>query len=102
MLANINSSLVDKLVERVYGGDKSKIPVIDYLGPKPEALPQLTGIGMLKAGNEITYTLGENLPETLSWSDTLARPNLSWLRGLVMIVQGTSYIDNPIRCLLVP
>jgi enoyl reductase-like protein len=42
LLGNINSSLVDKLVERVSGGDKSKIPMIDYLGPKLEALPQLT------------------------------------------------------------
>jgi len=29
LLGNINSSLVDKLVERVYGDDKSKIPTID-------------------------------------------------------------------------
>ena len=60
---------------------------------------------MVKAGNEITYMLGENLPETSSWLDTLAGPNLSWLRALltsVTIVQGTSYIDNPIRRLLVP
>jgi fatty acid synthase subunit beta len=43
MLGNINSSLIDRLIQRVYNGDVSKIPTIDYLGPKPEALPKLTG-----------------------------------------------------------
>jgi hypothetical protein len=32
LLGNINSSLVNNLLQRVYGGDASKIPTIDYLG----------------------------------------------------------------------
>ena len=35
MLGNINSSLVDRLFQRVYNGHVSKVPTIDYLGPKP-------------------------------------------------------------------
>jgi fatty acid synthase subunit alpha, fungi type/fatty acid synthase subunit beta, fungi type len=106
LLGNINSSLVDKLVERVYGGDTSKIPTIDYLCAEPGKLPlQLAGIEMVEAGDEVTYTLGENLPEVSSWLETLASPKLSWLRALltsVTIVQGTLYINNPIRRLLAP
>ena len=35
ILGNINSSLIDRLIQHVYNGDVSKVPTIDYLGPKP-------------------------------------------------------------------
>jgi fatty acid synthase subunit alpha len=101
-ISNINSTLVNKLVQRVYNGDVSKISTVDYLGPEPEALP---GIQKVDVRGEVTYTLGESLPEPSSWLETLAGPDPSWLRALltsVTIVQGTSYIDNPIRRLLAP
>jgi hypothetical protein len=102
---NINSSLINKLLECVYGGDTSEIPTIDYLSPQLETLPQLTGIGRIVGRDSVTYTLGDNLPDVSSWLETLAGPNLNWLGALltsVTIVQGTSYINNPIRRLLVP
>jgi fatty acid synthase subunit alpha, fungi type len=105
MLGNINSSLVDRLIQRVYNGDVSKVPTVDYLGPKPEVLPKLTSFGKVQSGDEITYTLGDSLPDRSAWLQTLAGPNLSWLRALLTsdtIVQGTSYIDNPIHRLLAP
>jgi fatty acid synthase subunit alpha len=40
-----------------------------------------------------------------AWLETIAGPNLNWLRApftLTTIVQGTSYIDNPICRLLAP
>lgn len=92
-------------MQRVYGDDTSKIPTIDYLCAEPGAMPQLSSIKRVEAGNQVTYMLGENLPETSSWLETLAGPKLSWLRALltsVTIVQGTSYIDNPIRRLPAP
>ena len=90
---------------KFYGGDAGKICTIDYLGAKPKALPQLTGIEKVEARNKTTYTLGESLPEPSAWLETLAGPNLSWLRALltsVTIVQGTSYVSNPIHRLLAP
>jgi fatty acid synthase subunit beta len=104
-LGNINSSLIDSLVERVYGGDVSKIPTIDFLGLEPKVLPWLTCMKSVVTGNEITYTLGEQLPNPSCWLETLAGPKLSWLRALltsVTIVQGTSYINNPMHRLLAP
>ncbi|KAJ7745730.1 fatty acid synthase [Mycena metata] len=44
------------------------------------------------------------LPNKAVWLETLAGPELSWLRALAgskTIVQGTSYIDNPMRRLLI-
>ena len=39
LLGNINSSLINKLLECAYGGDTRKISTIDYMGPQLEALP---------------------------------------------------------------
>jgi hypothetical protein len=64
-----------------------------------------TGSQKVEVGGEVTYMLDESLPEPSSWLETLAGPDLSWLRALltsVTIAQGTSYIDNPIRRLLAP
>jgi fatty acid synthase subunit alpha len=67
--------------------------------------PASAGSQKVKVGGEVTYTLGESLPAPSSWLETLAGPDLSWLRTLltsVTIAQGTSYIDDPIRRLLAP
>ena len=104
LLGNITSGLVERLLERVYGGDESKIPTVDYLGAKPPtAVPQLSGVTKKEAGGRVEYQLSSPLPETSAWLETLAGPTLNWLRALVAsptIAQGTSYIDNPMRRVL--
>ena len=109
MLGNITSILAQKLLERVYSGDESKVPVVDYLGPKPIALPAniTTTLGVRREMSEtrITYHIGNSLPETSIWLETLAGPRLDWLRALLVsptIVQGTNYVDNPLRRLFAP
>lgn len=102
---NIVSSLVEQLTERVYGGDSSKIPTIDYLGAQPTSTPVISGVERVASGSEVTYTIGDALPEPSAWLETLAGPELSWSRALItspLIVQGSSFIDNPIRRLLNP
>jgi hypothetical protein len=59
--------------------------------------PASAGSQKVKVGGEVTYTLGESLPEPSSWLETVAGPDLSWLRALltsVTIAQCTSYIDR--------
>lgn len=49
--------------------------------------------------------LNKTLPDVSSWLELLAGSGLTWLRALLTsstIVQGTSYIDNPIQRLLAP
>ena len=77
ILGNITSALVDKLVGRVYGGDSSKIPTIDYVGAKPYAVPQLSGVAIAEARGQVTYTLGSTLPEASLWLETLAGSQLT-------------------------
>ncbi|GBE87869.1 fatty acid synthase [Sparassis crispa] len=105
MLDNITSLLVKKLIDRLYGGDVSKIPTVDYLSPGPSALATPLHVERSVSRNTITYKLGQTLPETSSWLETLAGPELCWVRALLTsptVVQGALYIDNPIRRLFAP
>lgn len=106
LLGNINTKLIQLLLERRYGGDASRVPTVDYLA-KPSltstALP--ASVRISKVGITTTYQFGSVLPDATSWLEVLAGPSLSWLRALISsstIVQGSLYLDNPIRRLLVP
>ncbi|PPQ98107.1 hypothetical protein CVT26_003277 [Gymnopilus dilepis] len=106
LLGNINKSLVQRLLERSYGGDVSSVPVVEYLAAAPKPVSKnLSGVKCTEAGSSVTYELGSHLPETSAWLETLSGSELSWLRALLTsttIVQGTSYIDNPLRRILAP
>ncbi|KAH8086005.1 hypothetical protein BXZ70DRAFT_1011826 [Cristinia sonorae] len=93
LLGNIVTHLAQKLLERSYGGDISKVPSIDYLGARPLPLPET-----------IAAELG-TVPETSLWLETLAGPRLDWVRALLItpnVVQGSNYVDNPMRRLFAP
>ncbi|KAJ6624064.1 fatty acid synthase [Mycena sp. CBHHK59/15] len=105
LLGNINSALVQRLLQLRYNGDESKVPAVDYLSAAPTALPTVPNVKRTDAKGEVVYEFGASLPESSAWLEALAGPELSWLRALTTsttIVQGTSYIDNPIRRLLAP
>uniref|UniRef100_A0A0W0EUQ4 Putative fatty acid synthase n=1 Tax=Moniliophthora roreri TaxID=221103 RepID=A0A0W0EUQ4_MONRR len=105
LLGNINSSLIDRLLERKYGGDKSKVPTVDYLAVSPSPSKVPSTIKRTESKGEVVYEFGKTLPTVSEWLEVLAGPSLNWLQALVgstTIVQGTSYINNPIRRLLIP
>lgn len=106
LLGNINSSLVQRLLELRYDGDESKVPTADYLTVAPAPLPSLpSSVLRTESEGEVTYKFGETLPEASQWLEILAGPQLNWLRAFVSsttIVQGSSYINNPMRRILVP
>ncbi|KAF8969171.1 fatty acid synthase [Flammula alnicola] len=106
LLGNINKSLIQRLLERKYGGDVSAVPTIDYLAVAPKAVAKnIAGVVRTESSNSVTFEFGSTLPETSAWLETLGGQELSWLRALVtssIIVQGTSYIDNPLRRILAP
>ncbi|PFH52946.1 hypothetical protein AMATHDRAFT_138867 [Amanita thiersii Skay4041] len=106
LLGNINSSLIERLLERRYGGNTDTIPTVDYLSAQPDNPADLPACVSRSQNNDlVTYEIGSEVPPTLLWLDTLAGSQLSWLRALIAsqtIVQGKSYIDNPLRRVLVP
>lgn len=106
LLGGINDALVKRLLEHRYGGDVNAIPTIDYLSKEPTNIPNnLPGVNVSRANGSVVYEFGKTLPDTAAWLETLGGNELNWLRALVSsatIVQGTSYIDNPLRRVLAP
>ncbi|KAI0342734.1 fatty acid synthase [Trametopsis cervina] len=109
LLGNITKLLAQKLLDKLYAGDESKVPTLDYLGAKPVALAESVvaslGAGRTISDKQIVCNVGSALPETSLWLETLAGPQLNWLRALLItpiIVQGSSYVDNPFRRLFAP
>ncbi|KAG2076495.1 hypothetical protein BDR04DRAFT_694370 [Suillus decipiens] len=105
LLGNITSCLVEKLLERSYGGDVSKVPTIDYLAPVPEEAETPDGVAYEETTKSLTYTIGDVIPDTKEWLQALSGSELSWLKALLTsdtIVQGTAYIDNPLQRALAP
>ncbi|KZT29627.1 fatty acid synthase [Neolentinus lepideus HHB14362 ss-1] len=104
MMDNITAKLVSKLLDRRYGGDVANVPTVDYLAPRTSSRLG-SPIACEKHGEKSIYRLGSVLPEASVWLETLAGPLLSWLKALLtanIVVQGTSYIDNPLKRLFAP
>jgi fatty acid synthase subunit beta len=105
LLGNITSCLVEKLLERSYDGDVSKVPTVDYLAPVPEETDTPDGVAYEETAKSVTYIVGDVIPDTKEWLQALSGPELSWLKALLTsdtIVQGTAYIDNPLQRALAP
>jgi len=105
MLDNVVSGLAARVLERYYDGDESKIPVVDYLGVKPAPISPLPDVNVLQSRTEAELTLSGAIPTTEHWLQVLAGSELNWWHAFVQsefVVQGTSYIANPLRRILSP
>ncbi|KAH7913599.1 hypothetical protein BJ138DRAFT_606981 [Hygrophoropsis aurantiaca] len=105
MLDNITTNLVQKLLARSYGGDANKVPAVQYLAPHPEEVETPSDVEHEETPSSVTYTIGQSLPETSEWLQVISGSELGWLKALLtseIIVQGTAYIDNPLRRALAP
>ena len=105
LLGNITSQLADRLLARLYNGDVSKVPTIDYLDAPVAATPSLPGVQVEAKGNSTTFVVGSQVPSADAWLNALAGGKLSWLRALLtspFVVQGSAYIDSPVRRLFAP
>ncbi|KAG8716660.1 3-oxoacyl-[acyl-carrier-protein] synthase [Ceratobasidium sp. 394] len=109
MLGNVESGLVAKFLEKYYGGDESKVPTIDYIGAPPAVEPvgivEKHGIQIEETKSGATLTLGQSLPSVSAWMELLAGPQVSWLRAALTstnVVQGGSYVDNPLKRIFAP
>ena len=93
------------MLERYYGGDASNIQINDYLESAPSRSVQLKKIAYEVNGDSVTYSIGSEALSSDGWLGALAGNKLSWLRTTLTtptIVQGTSYIANPIQRLFAP
>ncbi|KAI6168120.1 hypothetical protein EDD17DRAFT_746406 [Pisolithus thermaeus] len=105
LLGNINAKLVDRLLALSYSGDLNEVPTIDYLAPEPEEPDVLEDVEVAGNSKRIIYKVGSDLPDVSDWLDLLSGSELNWLGALIRsrtIVQGSAYIDNPLRRALRP
>jgi fatty acid synthase subunit alpha len=109
MLESVESGLVAKFLEKFYGGDESKVPTIDYIGAPPAVEPagivEKHGIRIEETETGATITLAQSLPPVSAWMELLAGPQVSWLRAALTstnVVQGSSYVDNPLKRIFAP
>ncbi len=105
LLDNVVSGLIAKVLERYYDGDESKIPVVDYLGMKTTSTSPPSAVDAIRSDDEVTLRVSADVPPTEDWLRFFAGPELNWWHAFVsseFVVQGTSYIANPIRRILAP
>ena len=108
LLGNIESSLVEKILLNFYDGDETKVPSIEYIGGLPPRLSMekcLPGVEVTAQENSTTYKIHSSVPDATQWLEVLAGPSASWLRAFLIsgtIVQGTAYVNNPLRRVFVP
>ncbi|KAF8577776.1 fatty acid synthase [Ramaria rubella] len=108
LLGNVEATLIDKVLAKFYGGDDSKLPCVDFIGglpPRVSADVSLTGVEVTVAESSTTYKIGSPVPDATQWQEILAGLSPNWLRAFltsVTIVQGTAYVDNPIRRVFLP
>ncbi|KAJ2149607.1 fatty acid synthase alpha subunit Lsd1, partial [Coemansia sp. RSA 637] len=108
ILDDIYHKHIAALKERLYGGDESSIPVVEYLGADPVAVDLPGSVTVHYSETERVFVLPENtdqLPDTEVWLQAVAGPRKSWLQAWLtapVILQGTKYAENKIRRLLQP
>ena len=105
LLGNVTTKLVEKLLARLYGGDVSKVPTIEYLAPAAEDVDIPDEVECEESSTSIIYKVGDIVPETSEWLEAISGSKLNWLKALLTsktICQGRTYIDNPLRRALAP
>ncbi|KAJ2832438.1 fatty acid synthase alpha subunit Lsd1 [Coemansia erecta] len=108
ILDTIYHKHIAALTERLYGGDESRIPVVEYLGADPVAVDLPDSVTVRNSESERVFVLPENtdqLPETEVWLQAVAGPCKSWLQAWLnapVVLQGTKYAENKLRRLLRP
>lgn len=106
ILDGIHDGHISKLLEDLYNGDSSKIPVVEYFGGKtPEAAVALPNVTVETKGDVTTYTVGSKVPQADKWLQAIAGSKLNWLFALIStdrVVQGTNHVANPLIKILNP
>jgi fatty acid synthase subunit beta len=112
ILDGIHHAHIKGLVQDVYGGQESSIPVIEYFGgvlidTEPEL--DMEGLTISQDAHKTTYRLSSSptaaLPSLDSWLSLLAGGKRSWRHALFtseVFVQGKKFQTNPMKRIFAP
>jgi fatty acid synthase subunit beta len=113
ILDGVHNSHIKNLTRDLYGGDESKIPVIEYFGGKllntTEEPAEVEGLTVSELTDKTVYRLSSaanaTLPELDTWLKLLAGKNYSWRHAFFTtdaFVQGQRFQTNPMRRVFAP
>jgi fatty acid synthase subunit beta len=112
ILDGVHHGHIQYLLRDVYGGDESKVPVIEYFGSKPvESIEgvEVDGLTVSQLDNKIVYRLSAApnsvLPEVKPWLHLLAGATYSWRHAFFaadIFVQGQRFQTNPVARIFAP
>lgn len=112
ILDGVHQGHIAGLLRDVYGGDKTKIPVIEYFGgrlPNSDDEPELDGLTVSEESNKISFRLSSapsaDLPDLDRWLRLLAGDVYSWRHALFLadvFVQGHRFQTNPMKRIVAP
>jgi fatty acid synthase subunit beta len=115
ILDGVYNGYVEKLTDDLFGGDESKIPVLEYFGDRKafdvhtecEEVPE--GVAISKTDNLTTCFISAcsvtTLPDQGKWIQLLAGRPGTWRRAFFMadvFVQGQRFVSNPTHRILAP
>jgi fatty acid synthase subunit beta len=112
ILDGVHHNHIKFLLRDVYGGDESKVPVIEYFGSKllgtHEAI-EVDGLTVSQLENKTIYRLSPDskatMPDVQSWLQLLAGTNYSWRHAFFtadIFVQGKRFQTNPTQRIFAP
>ncbi|KAJ5118509.1 hypothetical protein N7526_010146 [Penicillium atrosanguineum] len=112
ILDGVHKGHIAGLLRDVYGGDKAKIPVIEYFGGQmlsSEDQQEMEGLTVSEETNKISLRLSSSssveLPEVGRWLRLLAGDSYSWRHALFLadvFVQGHRFQTNPMKRIVAP
>lgn len=112
MLDGVHNSHIKSLIQDVYGGDESKVPVIEYFGSKLLGVSEeldIEGLTVSEIENKVVYRLSSTpnatLPDINSWMQLLAGKYYSWRHAFFtadVFVQGQRFQTNPMQRIFAP
>ncbi|KAK6413368.1 beta subunit of fatty acid synthetase, partial [Oleoguttula sp. CCFEE 5521] len=112
ILDGVHHGHIEMLTKDLYGGDASKIPVVEYFGGKLiEASDDVSveGLTVSEVENKVMYRLsassGTPLPDLNNWISLLAGRSINWRHAFFtadVFVQGQRFQENPMHRIFAP
>ncbi|OAT14099.1 fatty acid synthase subunit beta [Blastomyces gilchristii SLH14081] len=113
ILDGIHNDHIKGLIQDVYGGDESNVPVVEYFGGQllleTDEERDIDGLTVSEDANKISYRLSPStsgsLPDLDHWLHLLAGKTFSWRYAMFtaeVFIQGQKFQTNPMKRILAP
>ena len=112
ILDGVHNGHIKGLINDIYGGKESDVPIVEYFGGKlltAEEDPEMDGLTISDDGSRIFYRLAATphatIPDVDTWMQLLSGKSYSWRHAMFtadVFIQGQRFQTNPMRRILAP